>query len=113
GLNDLTEGNTVKQVLNYIPNQSELFIANSMAVRDLDTYYQTSEKDIYIYGNRGVSGIDGVVSTALGIAAANAKRVKLVIGGLSFYHDLNVILAVLNYIIVIIIDLINKNSYII
>jgi len=110
GLNDLTEGNTVKQVLNYIPNQSELFIANSMAVRDLDTYYQTSEKDIYIYGNRGVSGIDGVVSTALGIAAANAKRVTLVIGDLSFYHDLNGLLAAKHYNIDITIVLINNDG---
>lgn len=110
GLNDLTEGNTVKQVLNYIPNQSELFIANSMAVRDLDTYYQTSEKDIYIYGNRGVSGIDGVVSTALGIAATNAKRVTLVIGDLSFYHDLNGLLAAKHYNIDITIVLINNDG---
>src|SRR5690625_4857167 len=79
-----------------------------MAVRDLDTYYQTSEKDIYIYGNRGVSGIDGVVSTALGIAAANAKRVTLVIGDLSFYHDLNGLLSAKHFNIDITIVLINK-----
>src|SRR5699024_11985470 len=90
-------------------NQSELFIANSMAVRDLDTYYQTSEKDIYIYGNRGVSGIDGVVSTALGIAATNVKRVTLVIGDLSFYHDLNGLLAAKHYNIDITIVLINND----
>src|SRR5699024_10477426 len=87
GLNGLTEGNTVKHVLNYIPNQSELCI-----------------------GNRGVSGIDGVVSTALGIAAANAKRVTLVIGDLSFYHDLNGLLAAKHYNIDITIVLINNDG---
>src|SRR5699024_1572042 len=48
GLNDLTEGNTVKQVLNYIQNQSELFIANSMDVSELDNILQQNEENIYI-----------------------------------------------------------------
>lgn len=106
----LTEGSTIKTLINQLPNQSELFIANSMAVRDLDTYYQTSEKEVYIYGNRGVSGIDGVVSTVLGIAAASTQPVTLVIGDLSFYHDLNGLLAAKHYEIDITILLINNDG---
>lgn len=106
----LTEGNTIKVLINQLPPQSELFIANSMAIRDLDTYYQTNHKEIYIYGNRGVSGIDGVVSTALGIAATNTQPVTLVIGDLSFYHDLNGLLAAKHYVIDITIVLINNEG---
>lgn len=106
----LTESGAIQTVLKNIPNQSELFIANSMPVRDLDTFYEVDEKNVYIYGNRGVSGIDGVVSTALGIAAASKKSVTLVIGDLSFYHDLNGLLAAKHYKIDITILLINNDG---
>ncbi|HEX5141386.1 MAG TPA: thiamine pyrophosphate-binding protein, partial [Dehalococcoidia bacterium] len=47
----------------------------------------------FLHGNRGASGIDGVVSTAMGVAAATEGRTVLVIGDLSFYHDMNGLLA--------------------
>lgn len=106
----LTEGGAIQALLKALPNESELFIGNSMAVRDLDTFYEVSEKEIYIYGNRGVSGIDGVVSTALGIAARSDKRVTLVIGDLSFYHDLNGLLAAKHYDIDLTILLVNNDG---
>jgi len=106
----LTEGGVIQALLHKIPHQSELFIANSMPVRDLDTYYEVSEKEIIIHGNRGVSGIDGVVSTALGIAAVSEKPVTLVIGDLSFYHDLNGLLAAKKYELDITILLINNDG---
>ncbi len=106
----LTEGGVIQALLDKIPHQSDLFIANSMPVRDLDTYYEVSEKEIFIHGNRGVSGIDGVVSTALGIAAVSEKPVTLVIGDLSFYHDLNGLLAAKKYEIDITILLINNDG---
>ena len=43
--------------------------------------------------NRGASGIDGVVSSALGVAAVSQKRVVLVLGDISLYHDMNGLLA--------------------
>src|SRR5699024_6120939 len=106
----LTEGGVIQALLDKIPHQSDLFIANSMPVRDLDTYYEVSEKEIFIHGNRGVSGIDGVVSTALGIAAVSEKPVTLVIGDLSFYHDLNGLLAAIKYELDITILLINNDG---
>ncbi|MDN8888807.1 thiamine pyrophosphate-dependent enzyme, partial [Staphylococcus aureus] len=62
-----------------------LFISNSMPIRDVDNLLLNINIDVY--ANRGATGIDGIVSTALGMAVH--KRVTLLIGDLSFYHDLN------------------------
>jgi len=70
-----------------------LFVGNSMPVRDCDAFFAVREPSLRSLGNRGVNGIDGVVSTALGAGAAVDRRVVLVIGDLSFYHDLNGLLA--------------------
>ena len=66
-----------------------------MPVRDVDMFTISSSKKIKIYGNRGASGIDGVVSTALGISAGAQNKCKtlLLIGDLSFFHDMNGLVA--------------------
>jgi 2-succinyl-5-enolpyruvyl-6-hydroxy-3-cyclohexene-1-carboxylate synthase len=67
---------------------------NSMPVRDIDAFYPASDQRVaYVYANRGTSGIDGVVSTALGATARAHGMIVLVIGDLSFYHDMNGLLA--------------------
>lgn len=106
----LTEGETVHHVLQHIPQLSRLFIGNSMAVRDLDTFFTVNNKQLFIHANRGVSGIDGVVSTALGVAAATDRHVTLIIGDLAFYHDLNGLLAATHYDINLTIVLINNGG---
>ena len=65
-----------------------------MPVRDLDSFTSGSERDIQVVGNRGVNGIDGVVSTALGMSAGSEAPVLLVVGDLSFHHDLNALAAI-------------------
>lgn len=106
----LTEGETVRYVLQVIPKASRLFIGNSMAVRDLDTFFTVTEKRIYVHANRGVSGIDGIVSTALGVAAATDQHVTLIIGDLAFYHDLNGLLVATQYNLNMTIILINNDG---
>ena len=71
------------------------FIGNSMPIRDVDKYTNSSDKRIDTYGNRGASGIDGIVSTALAISLSKPKKTKslLLIGDISFYHDINGLLA--------------------
>jgi 2-succinyl-5-enolpyruvyl-6-hydroxy-3-cyclohexene-1-carboxylate synthase len=65
-----------------------------MPVRDLESFFAVDDKRVlFMHGNRGTSGIDGVVSTALGIAAATGGPTVLLIGDLSFYHDMNGLLA--------------------
>jgi 2-succinyl-5-enolpyruvyl-6-hydroxy-3-cyclohexene-1-carboxylate synthase len=64
-----------------------------------------------VYGNRGASGIDGVVSSALGVGAAHpGKPLVLFIGDISFYHDMNGLLAIQRCKIPITIVLLNNNG---
>ncbi len=64
-----------------------LFVGNSLVIRQLDAQSGTDAKALQIYGNRGASGIDGNVSTALGIAAESGAVVAIV-GDLTLQHDL-------------------------
>ncbi|MGE6628753.1 2-succinyl-5-enolpyruvyl-6-hydroxy-3-cyclohexene-1-carboxylic-acid synthase [Bacillus sp. NPDC077027] len=91
---DLTfEGNVYRQLQHLVPEESVLFIGNSMPIRDVDTFFQAQHKAFIMLANRGANGIDGVVSSALGTYTATHKPITLVIGDLSFYHDLNGLLA--------------------
>ncbi|HEU4725921.1 MAG TPA: thiamine pyrophosphate-binding protein, partial [Candidatus Eisenbacteria bacterium] len=65
-----------------------------MAVRDLDLSAGGSGARIRVLGNRGVNGIDGVVSSALGASAAADGPLAAVVGDLSFHHDLNALAAI-------------------
>ena len=64
-----------------------------MPVRDLDGWLPATDRAIAVRSNRGANGIDGVVSTALGSAAVAGGPVALVVGDLSFLHDLNALVA--------------------
>ncbi|VBB06116.1 menaquinone biosynthesis protein mend [Lucifera butyrica] len=88
----LFEGRVFIELGETLPAAATLFVGNSMPVRDLDTFFFCNDRNIRILANRGANGIDGVVSTALGVAASDNPLV-LVIGDLSFYHDLNGLLA--------------------
>ncbi|WP_226569482.1 2-succinyl-5-enolpyruvyl-6-hydroxy-3-cyclohexene-1-carboxylic-acid synthase [Bacillus stratosphericus] len=91
---DLTfEGNVYRQLQHLLPKESVLFIGNSMPIRDVDTFFETQSKPFHMMANRGANGIDGVVSTAIGTYAALKQPISLVIGDLSFYHDMNGLLA--------------------
>jgi 2-succinyl-5-enolpyruvyl-6-hydroxy-3-cyclohexene-1-carboxylate synthase len=93
-----------------LPEGATLFAGNSMPVRDLDTFFPQSPRAIRFMANRGVNGIDGVVSSALGAAAVDLGPVVLVIGDLSFYHDMNGLLALKRYRLPVTIVLVNNNG---
>jgi len=88
------EGLALADVVESIPDGGILFVANSNPVRHLDEFVRPMAKRVAVFCNRGVSGIDGTISTALGVAAASDQPLVLVIGDVAFYHDLNGLLAV-------------------
>lgn len=82
------EGRTIRELQKQIPEDGQVFVANSMTIRDFDYFWFSGESKAVLYGNRGVNGIDGTISTALGLAA-NGRPTYLVTGDLSLFHDLN------------------------
>ncbi len=76
-------------VLNVLPEGGNLFVANSLAVRHLGEQVPPSQRKLHVYANRGLSGIDGTIAGAAGVAAASERPTLLLIGDLAFLHDLN------------------------
>jgi 2-succinyl-5-enolpyruvyl-6-hydroxy-3-cyclohexene-1-carboxylate synthase len=93
-LDEPFEGAILGEIVASLPERAALFASSSMPIRDLDTFGEGDARIIRAMANRGANGIDGVVSTALGAAAAaNAGPMVLAIGDIAFYHDMNGLLA--------------------
>jgi 2-succinyl-5-enolpyruvyl-6-hydroxy-3-cyclohexene-1-carboxylate synthase len=93
--------------------RANIFVANSLPVRHLDQFGSDQRhKQLRVFCNRGASGIDGTISSALGMAAAEPdKPTVLIIGDLAFYHDMNALLAAKrNHISNLVIVLLNNNG---
>ncbi|MEO6684922.1 MAG: 2-succinyl-5-enolpyruvyl-6-hydroxy-3-cyclohexene-1-carboxylic-acid synthase [Dyadobacter sp.] len=84
-LNDLT---SVNFVINSLPDGSQLHIANSMPIRYVNALGNRASH-LEIFANRGTSGIDGCVSTAIGAALVNKKTTFLLVGDVAFLYDRN------------------------
>ena len=84
----LFEGRTIHMLQQMMPDEGQILVANSMSIRDMDYFWASGRSQAMVYGNRGTNGIDGTVSTALGLST-NGKPTVMVTGDLSFFHDLN------------------------
>ncbi|KAH9707757.1 protein PHYLLO [Citrus sinensis] len=102
----LTEPHVAHELSRALTSNSALFVGNSMAIRDVDMYGRNwttctrtvadimlnsefPQQWIRVAGNRGASGIDGLLSTAIGFAVGCNKHVLCVVGDISFLHDTN------------------------
>ena len=85
---ELFEGKAAWLLSQYLPVGTPVFIANSMSVRDVEAFWQPNNLGIQPFFNRGANGIDGTLSTALGVAHRQQSSVLLT-GDLALLHDTN------------------------
>lgn len=83
------EGAVLKHMLAALPEGALLFCGNSMSIRHLERGSGSDSKAIRIAANRGLSGIDGNLSTLIGMAAWHSGKTAGLVGDLTLFHDLN------------------------
>jgi 2-succinyl-5-enolpyruvyl-6-hydroxy-3-cyclohexene-1-carboxylate synthase len=90
---ELFEPRVHRRLAALLPPASTVYVASSMPVRDLETFLPTVNRPLRFLANRGANGIDGLVSSGFGAAAAAGGRTFLLTGDLGLYHDMNGLLA--------------------
>jgi 2-succinyl-5-enolpyruvyl-6-hydroxy-3-cyclohexene-1-carboxylate synthase len=86
--NTLFEPKAAWLLAKHLPEDTPLFVASSMPVRDVEYVWPAGDRRIRPFFNRGANGIDGTLSTALGVAHGNRPAVLLT-GDLALLHDSN------------------------
>ena len=88
---ELTEPWCSRVISERTPAFSGLFVGNAMVIRDMDAFGRGRSDGMHvrISGNRGASGIDGVVSSGIAFGLGTRREVTIVLGDMSLLHDLN------------------------
>lgn len=84
---EFTDGHVFQTFTNCISEYCDVFVSNSLPVRDLDLFGTNYSNIDFVYHNRGASGIDGITSTACGVSAGSTHKSWLLTGDLAFLHD--------------------------
>lgn len=84
----LEEAHLARALCGALGEGTNLVLSSSMPIRDVDAFALPGRARLQVFANRGVNGIDGVVSTAAGVAAASARPTVLLIGDVAALHDL-------------------------
>jgi 2-succinyl-5-enolpyruvyl-6-hydroxy-3-cyclohexene-1-carboxylate synthase len=83
----LLEARAVRELADALPEDALLYVSSSMPIRYLDAFLPASKRRLRVLCNRGANGIDGMVSSAAGAAAAEDAPVVLLTGDLALVHD--------------------------
>ena len=87
----LTEPRISREVVAALPEGAALFVSSSMPIREVDAY-AGSARAVRVFANRGANGIDGIISSALGVSAGARRPTVLLTGDLALLHDLGALL---------------------
>jgi 2-succinyl-5-enolpyruvyl-6-hydroxy-3-cyclohexene-1-carboxylate synthase len=93
GPEGLSEPRVAAELGVMLPAEATLFVASSMPVRDVETFFPARPDPPRVLSNRGANGIDGTISTAFGVAAASDGPVVALIGDVALAHDVGGLLA--------------------
>lgn len=87
-----TEPRTARDLVRAVPDGSSLFVAASMPLRDIE-WFTSPRPGVRFFANRGANGIDGSLSTPVGIALATGGPTFALVGDVAFLHDQNGLLS--------------------
>lgn len=104
------DGSVVSTCIESVPEDSNVVIANSLPVRNVEQFVAPCSRTLHVYCNRGASGIDGTVSTAFGAAVGSGRPTCLLIGDLALLHDIGGLLSATRVTAPIVIVVINNDG---
>lgn len=94
--NRLTDGHVFDHLLTQLPPSWDVMLSNSFPVRDAALFGGPPPQDCHMYVNRGAAGIDGILSTALGVQKSSRRPMLCLTGDLAFLHDANALYSAQN-----------------
>ena len=104
------ESHLARTLMKTLAREEQLFVANSNAIRLVDRLSGISKVAFSVFGNRGVNGIDGILSTVAGLAMQTKERTYLLVGDLTLFHDMNGLQLLKSYHLPVTIILLNNNA---
>jgi 2-succinyl-5-enolpyruvyl-6-hydroxy-3-cyclohexene-1-carboxylate synthase len=110
GEGDLSEPAVAAELGVLLPEEATLFVASSMPVREIETFWPVRADPPRVLCNRGANGIDGTVSAAFGAAAGVAGPAVLLIGDVALAHDIGGLVAASRLRLPLTIVLLNNNG---
>ncbi|MCB0391323.1 MAG: 2-succinyl-5-enolpyruvyl-6-hydroxy-3-cyclohexene-1-carboxylic-acid synthase [Bdellovibrionales bacterium] len=90
----LSEQSWVRAISEWIPSNSQVFLGNSLPIREWDLTATFQEKNLNFQCNRGANGIDGLIATAMGWTKKN-KTTFCILGDLSALYDMNALQSII------------------
>ncbi len=105
-----SEASVIRRFIDDMAEEDVLFCGNSKPIRIVDQLYGCRQTPLRIVANRGASGIDGVIASAIGFVQNSGQKGWLFIGDLSFIHDMNSLLLLKQLAVPLTIVVLNDNG---